>query len=211
MKDKRKIGSVKKRQFVLRLLIILLLSVFLGITVYMVNARRVMKNLLPMPFGVGAAVVLSGSMEPTLSVNDLVFVRRAEAYQIDDIVVYQSSHDLVIHRVVALGEGSLTTRGDANNTEDPAVPLESIKGKLVLAIPFAGLLIRGLQTLPGILIVLAAAILLMRLSWHKEKDAAAKEQEDIKAEIRLLRDQLQAKTEASPEPDEKKQEAEQAM
>ena len=202
MKDKRSSGGAKKKQLVLRLLIILLLSFFIGVTVYMINAKRVMKNLMSMPFGVGSAVVLSGSMEPTLSVNDLVVVRAAEQYSKDDIVVFQSGAELVIHRVVSVENGQLVTRGDANNTEDPPISPELVKGRLILAIPYVGLLIRGLQTLPGILIVLALAILMLRLSWQKETDASSREQESIKAEIRLLRDQLareQADKQASVE------------
>lgn len=190
MKDKQSGAGAKKKQLVLRLLIILLLSLFLGVTVYMLNAKRVMKNLMPMPFGVGSAVVLSGSMEPTLSVNDLVVVRAAEHYSKDDIVVFQSGPELVIHRVVSVENGKLVTRGDANDTEDPPISTELVKGRLILVIPYVGLLIRGLQTLPGILIVLALAVFMLRLSWQKEKDASSREQDAIKAEIRLLRDQL---------------------
>ena len=190
MKDKQSGAGAKKKQLVLRLLIILLLSLFLGVTVYMINAKRVMKNLMPMPFGVGSAVVLSGSMEPTLSVNDLVVVRAAEHYSKDDIVVFQSGPELVIHRVVSVENDQLITRGDANDTEDPPISTELVKGRLILVIPYVGLLIRGLQTLPGILIVLALAVFMLRLSWQKEKDASSREQDAIKAEIRLLRDQL---------------------
>lgn len=190
MKDKQSGAGAKKKQLVLRLLIILLLSLFLGVTVYLINAKRVMKNLMPMPFGVGSAVVLSGSMEPTLSVNDLVVVRAAEHYSKDDIVVFQSGPELVIHRVVSVENDQLITRGDANDTEDPPISPELVKGRLILVIPYVGLLIRGLQTLPGILIVLALAVFMLRLSWQKEKDASSREQDAIKAEIRLLRDQL---------------------
>ena len=52
--------------------------------------------------GLAPYVVLSGSMEPTLSVDDLVIVRAAEDYAVGDVVVYQSGHSLVIHRIVAM-------------------------------------------------------------------------------------------------------------
>lgn len=191
MNDKKETASLKRRQFILRIFVIVLISFFLGLTVYTINAKRVLHNLLPMPFGVGTAVVLSGSMEPTLSVNDLVFVEAAPDYQTGDIVVYQSSQELIIHRIVAVDGEAFITRGDANNTEDPPIEASVIKGKLVFVIPFIGLLIRGLQTLPGILIVLVIAFLLLRMSWRKEKDASRQEQDTIKDEIRRLKSQLE--------------------
>ena len=191
MKAEKKHGS-RKGQLLLRILVIVFVSLFLGITVYTINAKRVMRNLLPMPFGVGAAVVLSGSMEPTLSVNDFVLVKACEDYAVDDVVVYQSDRELVIHRIVGIDGSSLVTKGDANNIEDDPIDVSSVKGKLVLTIPWIGLLIRGLQTLPGILIVLTLAVFLTRLSWQKEKDAKRKEQERIKEEIRRLRTEIES-------------------
>ena len=44
----------------------------MGINVYLWNASSLAGNAMPMPFGFGMAVVLSGSMEPVLSVNDLL-------------------------------------------------------------------------------------------------------------------------------------------
>ena len=79
----------KTGRLIFRIALIVLLSVFIGTTVYTLNAKRVMHNALPMPFGVGSSVVLSGSMEPTLSVNDLVFIREADSYAEGDVVVYQ--------------------------------------------------------------------------------------------------------------------------
>lgn len=194
MKNKKQAAKQGKLQFILRLILIVLLSLFLGGSVYSINAKRVMNNLLPMPFGVGSAVVLSGSMEPELSVNDLVFVRAAEDYEIGDVVVYQSNGELVIHRIIAASGTSFTTQGDSNDTPDPAIERSAVKGKLALAIPFLGLLVRGMQTLPGILAVVFLAVLLMRLSWRRERDASDAELEAIKAEIRRLKSLNQEET-----------------
>ena len=195
MKDK-KTGSSKRKQFILRMVVIVFISVFLGVSVYTINAKRVLKNQLPMPFGVGVAVVLSGSMEPTLSVDDVIFVRAADSYQVDDIIVFQENQELVIHRIISVDGTSYTTQGDANNTPDPPVELPRVKGRLVMCIPFAGVLVRGLQSLPGIILVLVLAVLLMRLSWRKEKDASRKEQDAIKDEIRRLKGELETNASA---------------
>ena len=64
------------RSIWLRRLILALLGLLMGLQIYFVNAGRVMGDPLPMPFGYGAAVVLSGSMEPTYSAGDLLIVKK---------------------------------------------------------------------------------------------------------------------------------------
>ncbi len=178
---------------VFRIVLIAFLSVFIGASLYTVNARRVLRNAMPMPFGCGMSVVLSGSMEPTLSVNDLVFVRAAEDYAVGDVVVYQSGSSLIIHRIVRTGDGYVVTRGDANNAEDDPVRLESVKGRMVFAVPVVGAVIRLLQTLPGTLIVIALAVFLMNRSWTREREEDDREIEKIKAEIRRLKEEEEQK------------------
>ena len=58
---------MKARRIVFRILIIVLIGVVLGSVVYTRNAKRVMHDEFPMPLGFEVSVVLTGSMEPTLS------------------------------------------------------------------------------------------------------------------------------------------------
>jgi len=182
----------KKRNYknLLRRLLLALVGMLLGFNLYQWNANSLAGNALPMPFGVGAAVVMSGSMETALSVDDLVIVAEAEEYQVRDVVVYQSGSDLVIHRIVAIDGETVITRGDANNVADAPVDVTMIKGRMVLSIPFVGTMVRLVKSLPGTLALLAAAILLMELSWRKEKEKDQDALESIKAEIRQLQQEL---------------------
>ena len=175
-------------RLIYRIVLIVLLSVFLGGSVYSLNARRVMRNALPMPFGVGVSVVLSGSMEPTLSVNDLVIVRAAESYAEGDVVVYQSGSSLVIHRIVRVEDEYVVTKGDANNTEDDPVSLSAVKGRMAFAIPFLGLPVRLLQSTLGSFLVIVLIAALVSLSWRKERAEDDKKLDDIKEEIRRLKE-----------------------
>ena len=176
---------------ILRRVVLALCGVILGLNLYMINAHNLVGNQLPMPFGIGGAVVLSGSMEPTLSVNDLVIIREADSYQVGDIVVYQSGSSLVIHRIIRIEGDSFIAQGDANNAADSPVPLIYIKGKLAMAIPFAGAVTKLVKSLPGTLVLIAAAVLLLEASWRKEKSKDTEKQEAIKAEIRRLQAELE--------------------
>ncbi len=170
-----------------RRLILALLGIILGVNAYLANARGLAGNQMPMPFGFGAAVVLSGSMEPELGVNDVIIVRERDSYEVNDIVVYQSGSTLIVHRIIAKDGETIVTQGDANNAADEPIDMRVVKGEVIAHIPAAGVVVNALKTPVGILIVLVAAFALTELSFRKEKDRDAQELEAIKAEIRRLR------------------------
>lgn len=169
---------------------VILFTIIAGVGIYLFNAQTIAGNPMPMPFGVGAAVVLSGSMEPTLSVNDLVFVAEKESYEEGDVVVFQKNGHLVIHRIVSIEGDVVVTQGDANNVEDAPIQLANIRGKLVFSIPMFGRVIQMLRSPAGIIAVFAAAILLSELSYRKDQEEDEEEMENIKEEIRRLKEEL---------------------
>lgn len=180
----RKKGSVGR--LIARLLLMVFISVLIGGGVYMLNAKMVLHKEMPMPFGWGMSVVLSGSMEPTLSVDDLVIVRATEDYAEGDVAVYSTGRSLVIHRIVSMDEDAVVTRGDANNVDDAAISREQLLGRMEYAIPGAGKIVRVLRTAPAQLCLLALSIWLLSNSWRKEREEDEKELDAIKAEIRRL-------------------------
>lgn len=157
-----------------------------------------------MPFGTGAAVVLSGSMSPTLEVNDLVLVQEKEHYEVGDIVVYQSGNSLVVHRVAALEGTQIITRGDANNVSDAPVDISAVKGTVVIRIPHLGAVINILK-LPAVeILLLAGACILLGSSFKKENRAAEEENlDEMKEEIRRLKAELSSTREEKPNEKEK--------
>ncbi len=174
---------------VLRSVLILVAAVVLGVNVYSWNAKSLMGNVLPMPFGYGGAVVLTGSMEPTIGADELILVKTEESYAVDDIVVYQSGSSLVVHRLISIDGEQAITRGDANNTADEPIALSQIKGRVIAHIPGVGGAVRLLKTPVATVVLLAAAVLSVELSYRKEKDKGNEELERIKAEIRALKDE----------------------
>ena len=184
---------MKARTAVFRGVLILIISMIIGFSVYSWNARRLAGNRMPTPFGIGMSVVLTGSMEPTLSVDDVVIIREADRYMVDDIVVYQTPYDLVIHRIISIEEDAengctVITKGDANNAADDPIDISQIKGKLAFSVPHIGIVIKFLQSLPGIILVLAVAGFLMHRSWVLEKAEKDKELDAIIDEIKKLRE-----------------------
>ena len=174
-----------------RYLMLAILAAVIGVNVFALNASRLAGNAVPMPFGVGASVVLSGSMEPTLSVGDLLIIQAQESYETGDIMVYQSGTVPVVHRIVNISGETVTTRGDANNADDAAFPVTAVKGAVVAAIPLLGYLIWALKTPLGIILTLAAAVLLVEMSFRSGRAEKEAEKERLKAEIRALMKELE--------------------
>ena len=182
---------------ILRVLVIVILSAVIGWSVYSLNATRLLGNAMPMPFGIGLGVVESGSMEPMLQIGDLIIVREAEEYAVGDVVVYQSGKSAVVHRIIEInGEGDeqqIITQGDANNAADAPITAEEIKGKLWTHIPKVGLAMDVLRTPAGILVVIALAVLLMELSFRRDKKDEDDDLEKLRNEIRKLKEELEEK------------------
>ena len=67
-------------------MLLVVLGAIIGINAYLANANNLVGNKLPLPFGYGAAVVLSGSMEPAFSKGDLIIVKETDEFDLNDIV-----------------------------------------------------------------------------------------------------------------------------
>ena len=66
-----------------------------------------------------AYVVQTGSMAPTIPPQSLVIVE-AGAYLVGQVVTFHRQGTLTTHRLMAVNDdGTLTTKGDANETVDP--------------------------------------------------------------------------------------------
>ena len=174
----------------LRWLFIVIGSLILGIYIYLWNGYQLVGNKLPMPFGYGMAVIRSGSMEDTLSIDDLVLVHRQKEYEVGDIVVYQTDGDLVIHRVIEMEGDKLITQGDANHVPDAPVRFSAVKGKMIGHIPGIGAVVRRLKTPVGVVLTLAAAVLLLELSYRKDGSEEEQEQDKLREEIARLKSAL---------------------
>ena len=180
---------MKQIKTILRTLLIIFVSAVLGFNLYTWNAQSLMGNALPMPFGYGAAVVLTGSMEPTIHVNDVILVAEQPTYAENEIAVYQSGSILVVHRILDITDGMVTTKGDANQASDEPVELSAIKGEVVAVIPGLGTVAKILKTPTATAVLVIGAVVLMEMSFRKEKKKGDDELEKIKEEIRRLKDE----------------------
>lgn len=187
----KKTPKHQKKRFskktVFRYIVFSFIGIVLGLFVYTQNAKGLLKDKIPMPFGYGMSVVLSGSMESRLSVDDLVIIKATDNYKVNDIVLFQDGNSLVIHRIIEIDGDAVTTKGDANNVADEPINKSQIKGVLVYDIAGLGAMVNILKQPVSVFIILAAAFLLTEFSYRKEKDTDTEELDEIKKMIEELK------------------------
>ena len=180
----------RKLATVFRWILLIVCGTLLGVNVYSANAKTLVGNKLPMPFGYGLAVVLSGSMEPEFTKGDLIIVKETTVFKEGQIVVFEDAGSLVVHRIIDIDGEKITTKGDANNAADEPIGQSQIKGEMICFIPYFGTVVEFIKTPIGTIIIIAAAILLLEIPRRREKKRDDDELEQIKAEIRKLKEDL---------------------
>lgn len=140
---------------VIRTIFIYLLSVCIIIAALLFAADNSPQKSL---FGYRYYVVLTPSMEPELSVGDLIIVRLTNAADIEvgDVMTFNPSSGTdayLTHRVTqklenyeGTGVTCFRTKGDANDAEDGfLIDSARVIGKVTFSIPFLGYVIRFIQ------------------------------------------------------------------
>ena len=117
--------------------------------------------------------VATGSMEPTISQNDIIIVKKSDDYKVDDIITFVKGNDYITHRIVSINEETVTTKGDANNAVDVAISKDKIIGKVVKIYYDMGVWQKILTT-PSIIIMIFLTLILFDFAFsykgfNKEK------------------------------------------
>ena len=163
-----KLKKVQKRKLIRRILVkviyILLLPIILWELIIVIKTIK-NPNETPDVFGIKTFTIISGSMEPNISVNDLVIIKKVEKSEIKkgDIISFKINGEIITHRVINIetdtnGEILYTTQGDANNIQDyNKITFENIEGKYIGKIPKVGKIVitlKNKETLTVLIVLL---------------------------------------------------------
>lgn len=152
-KQKKDVGMI--------ILIIIFILVF-----YCYFQLRILKRDYINFFGYTFFRVVSGSMEDTIKINDIVIVKLTDKIKEKDIITYKYNQNFITHRVIKI-DGSVITKGDANNTIDAPVNWDNILGKVICIVPL-NITIK-VFTSPEVVISLIIAGILIFALFHKKK------------------------------------------
>lgn len=120
-------------------------------------------------FGYGLYIIMSGSMESTISTGDVVITKKYNKdLQKGDIIAFQTSNVVTVHRIVEIyeenGKKLYETKGDNNNTVDAKkITISEVKGEVVCTIPKIGNIILFLKSHLIILVYIVAFIIIVYL------------------------------------------------
>ena len=154
------INRRKKRMQVLKKI----LSIFIIIFIY--NIILIFISLENVSTGIGifgyrAYIISSNSMEPTISLGDVVITKsyKKEKIYTGDVITFKQDGEVITHRILKIedtNEGTVyTTKGDNNNIEDTEqITYSQIQGKSILTIPYLGKIILMLNNKIIVLIII---------------------------------------------------------
>ena len=164
-----------------RIFSIFLISLMVIMVVFTIGtliARAATGNPNATPFGGSVAIVISGSMEPTIYENDIVIAVKRDEYQVGDIVMYTAQNGMSItHRIIDVRLTGYVVQGDANPLADPPITHDQVVGRVEHIIPKVGKPLRFLKSregmpylIGGIAIAASVALVLPKLRKKNEFD-----------------------------------------
>ncbi len=118
---------------------------------------------VPRLLGIQPYIVLSGSMEPSVSTGSLVFVNtKAVRPSPGDIITYRLQDNLVTHRIIQDLGAAWITKGDANPSPDISpVKKSQLTGTLFFSIPYLGFFAAEIKKTNAELVFLTLFLLLL--------------------------------------------------
>ena len=161
-------------------LITSILILIVMFNVYNFVSINVLKKDLATINGYAVLEVVSGSMEPTIHVGDLIVIdTKDKDYKKKDIVTfYDVNGSFVTHRIIDIDGDKIITQGDANDSKDDAINKKDIVGVYEVKIPGIGTLINSFKSpFIMIMILIIGVLVCFLVSTDKEGKAILTEDE----------------------------------
>jgi len=159
---------IKKIFFTIITIFLILLVMF---NIYNFYCIKILKQDLVSINGYAVLEVVSGSMEPTIHVGDLVIINTNEKnYQKDDIVTFRDVDDsFVTHRIKEINKDKMITRGDNNDSDDQPMEVNRLIGKYLFKINGLGTLFAAFKS-PFVMVMILVIGILTCILTSVDKD-----------------------------------------
>lgn len=144
---------------------------YIFVTLIIAVALMLLMSTVPVPGNIKVKIVQSGSMEPTIMTGGIIVIRPASLYEVGDIITFGKDTKTQIpttHRIVKK-EGSglnavFTTKGDANDAEDPKpTNYSEIGGKVLFTLPYLGYILSFAKKPMGFVLLVGVPALIIIL------------------------------------------------
>lgn len=158
---------------------IILVTIFTYNVYNLINIKVLNKDISPV-FGYTMLEVVSGSMEPTIHVGDMIIVDTyAKNYKENDIITFKDENGaLVTHRIISLDGDVMITKGDNNDSPDPLNTTDQIIGRYVTKLTGLGRVLAAFKSpMTMVLILIIGILTCVLVSTDKEGNAIVEEDE----------------------------------
>lgn len=159
------------------LLIIVILAIFFAL--YGFFQLLILQKDYANYFGYSMFEVVTGSMAPTININDAIIVKITDDVKLNDIVTYSSNGDFITHRIIDIKGNKIVTKGDYNNSEDKIIDKSDVIGKVVKVLPKLGVWKEIILSPTVIIIFLAASVLFSIAFSYKSNKEVVKTDDEV--------------------------------
>lgn len=151
-------------------IIIFILMIIVIILLYTFVETNILKKDYVNIFGYTVFQVETGSMAPTIKIDDIVIIKLGADINQDDVITYKKDRNFVTHRVVKIDEQEITAKGDNNNVEDEVIKKSQVIGKVVYTVKNVGVWKKVFTNIKVIISITLTIILFILVIAYKEKD-----------------------------------------
>lgn len=149
-------------------LISIILVLLVTFNVYNFVCIQLLHKDLAKVNGYALLEVVSGSMEPTIMVGDLILIdTNWKNYEKDDIITFRDVNEaFVTHRIIEIDneKKTMVTQGDANPSPDEEMSTNRIVGKYKIKIPGVGKVMSSFKNPLVMILILVIGIIVCALA-----------------------------------------------
>lgn len=146
---------------VLTIFVTTLLIIIAAYNLYNFIELKILKKDLATINGYATLEVVSGSMEPTIKIGDMIVIdTKVKEYKENDIITfYDENNSFVTHRIIEIDNEKIITQGDANNTKDSPITNDKVVGKYVKKINGLGFVLKALKNPVALIMIMVVGVL----------------------------------------------------
>lgn len=162
---------MKQVKRIISVIATILVSLLLIYNLYNMISYKILKKDLATINGYAVMEVVSGSMEPTINIGDMIIINTHDKdLSVGDIITFKDVNNaFVTHRIMSINEDTLITKGDFNNDSDDEFSKDLVVGKYVKRIKGLGRLFTALKS-PFVLVMILVIGVLICVFVSTDKD-----------------------------------------
>lgn len=186
----KKINKKNRKRIILKIIFYPILSIiFLG-SIYLSVQRLSNPEKIADLFGFKIFTIISGSMEPTIKIGDVIIVKNVKTendIKVDDIIAYSEQKSIITHRVIEIketdGRKAYVTQGDNNNAADEeTIGFGRLEGVMVAILPKLGKVFSYAHNTTILITVFAIIFIYYKITSRKEDREIARHEKRKKLE-----------------------------